>query len=75
MPGTMIPVVDESRLYDDQPEYALRLSWHIANELSRSCARTDSAESTLFLFLFPGSSILKMVPTLLRPGRIGQMNR
>jgi hypothetical protein len=33
MPGTMIPVIDESRLYDDQPEYALLLSWHIADEL------------------------------------------
>lgn len=33
MPGTMIPVVEESRLFEDQPEYALLLSWHIADEL------------------------------------------
>ncbi|HEY9141073.1 MAG TPA: class I SAM-dependent methyltransferase [Bryobacteraceae bacterium] len=33
MPGTMIPVIEESRLYEDQPEYALLLSWHIAEEL------------------------------------------
>jgi SAM-dependent methyltransferase len=33
MPGTVIPVLDESRLYADQPEYALLLSWHIADEL------------------------------------------
>jgi len=33
MPGTRIPVVDEARLFDDQPEYALLLSWHIAEEL------------------------------------------
>jgi hypothetical protein len=33
MPGTVIPVMEESRLYDDQPEYALLLSWHIADEL------------------------------------------
>jgi len=33
MPGTMIPVVDEARLFDDQPEFALLLSWHIADEL------------------------------------------
>jgi hypothetical protein len=33
MPGTVIPVVEESRLFDDQPEYALLLSWHIAEEL------------------------------------------
>jgi hypothetical protein len=33
MPGTVIPVIEESRLYEDQPEYALLLSWHIAEEL------------------------------------------
>ena len=33
MPGTLVPVVDEMRLFDDQPEYALLLSWHIADEL------------------------------------------
>jgi len=34
MPGTLIPVVDESKLFEDQPEYALLLSWHIADELT-----------------------------------------
>ncbi len=33
MPGTLIPVVDEQRLFDDQPDYAMLLSWHIADEL------------------------------------------
>ncbi|MGI8423843.1 MAG: class I SAM-dependent methyltransferase [Chloroflexota bacterium] len=33
MPGTRIPVLDEERLYQDQPPYVLLLSWHIANEL------------------------------------------
>ena len=33
MPGTRIPVLDESILYSEQPEYALLLSWHIADEL------------------------------------------
>lgn len=33
MPGTLIPVVDEARLFEEQPEYALLLSWHIADEL------------------------------------------
>ncbi len=33
MPGTLVPVVDEGRLFEDQPEYALLLSWHIADEL------------------------------------------
>jgi hypothetical protein len=33
IPGTLIPVVEESKLYEDQPDYALMLSWHIADEL------------------------------------------
>ncbi len=33
IPGTMIPVYEEERLFRDQPEYALLFSWHIANEL------------------------------------------
>jgi hypothetical protein len=33
MPGTLIPVVEESRLFQDQPDYALIFSWHIAEEL------------------------------------------
>jgi hypothetical protein len=33
IPGTVIPVLEESRLFEDQPEYALLLSWHIADEL------------------------------------------
>lgn len=33
MPGTLIPVKEESILFDEQPEYALLLSWHIADEL------------------------------------------
>ena len=34
VPGTVIPVLEESKLYKDQPDYALLLSWHIANELA-----------------------------------------
>ena len=34
LPGTLIPVVEESRLFDDQPEYALLLAWHIADDLA-----------------------------------------
>ena len=33
IPGTIIPVLEEERLFSDQPEYALLLSWHIADEL------------------------------------------
>lgn len=34
IPGTLIPVFEESRLFEEQPEYALLLSWHIAEELA-----------------------------------------
>lgn len=33
IPGTLIPVVDEKQLFDEQPDFALLLSWHIADEL------------------------------------------
>ncbi|MFC1522179.1 class I SAM-dependent methyltransferase [Elusimicrobiota bacterium] len=33
LPGTLIPVVDEERLFSEQPEYAMLLSWHISDEL------------------------------------------
>lgn len=33
MPGTRIPVLNEAHLYDDQPDWALLLSWHLAEEL------------------------------------------
>ena len=34
MPGTAIPVVEESRLFSDAPEAAIVFSWHIADELA-----------------------------------------
>ena len=34
MPGTAIPVVNETRLFEDQPECAIIFSWHIADELA-----------------------------------------
>ena len=33
MPGTVVPVLDESKLFSDQPDYAILLSWHITDEL------------------------------------------
>ena len=33
LPSTRIPVLDESKLFVDQPEYAMFLSWHIGEEL------------------------------------------
>jgi hypothetical protein len=34
MPGTQIPVVDEAKLFGDQPDCAVIFSWHIADELA-----------------------------------------
>jgi SAM-dependent methyltransferase len=34
MPGTQIPVVDEARLFTDQPHCALLFSWHLADQLA-----------------------------------------
>jgi len=33
IPGTLIPVQEESKLFQEQPDYALLLSWHIGDEL------------------------------------------
>jgi SAM-dependent methyltransferase len=33
MAGTRIPILDEDKLVADQPDYALLLSWHIADDL------------------------------------------
>ncbi len=33
MPGTNIPVVTEDALFNDQPDYAVLFSWHLADEL------------------------------------------
>ncbi len=33
IPGTLIPILEESKLFEDQPEYALIFSWQIADEL------------------------------------------
>jgi C-methyltransferase C-terminal domain/Methyltransferase domain/Putative zinc binding domain len=33
IPGTLIPVLEESLLFEEQPGYALLLSWHIGAEL------------------------------------------
>ncbi len=39
VPGTRIPILDERRLFEDQPEYALLLSWHIADALAGNLRR------------------------------------
>ncbi|MGK7873258.1 MAG: class I SAM-dependent methyltransferase [Xenococcaceae cyanobacterium] len=39
IPGKRIPVLEESKLYNDQPPFVLLLSWHIASELCRNLKR------------------------------------
>lgn len=39
IPGTRIPVLDEAKLVEDQPDYALLLSWHITDELVTNLRR------------------------------------
>lgn len=34
-PGSHIPIVDEEKLFQEQPEYLLVLSWHIGEELMK----------------------------------------
>ena len=33
LPGTLIPILEEKVMFEKQPDYALFLSWHIADEL------------------------------------------
>lgn len=33
LPGTQVKVVDEARLYEDQPPYALLFAWHMADRI------------------------------------------
>lgn len=40
IPGRNIPVVEESRLFVDQPPYVLLLSWHISDELCANLKRS-----------------------------------
>ena len=57
IPGTLIPVLDEIKLYEDQPEYALLLSWHIAEELAPKIAQLGFEGD--FIVPLPTPRILK----------------
>jgi hypothetical protein len=57
IPGTLIPVLDETKLYEDQPEYALLLSWHIADELAPKIAQLGFKGD--FIVPLPTPRILK----------------
>ena len=44
MPGVHVPIIDEARLFEEQPEYAVMLSWHywepIVNKLRKKGLRS-----------------------------------
>jgi hypothetical protein len=61
VPGTLIPVLNERKLNEDQPEHALLLSWHIADELMPKLTASG----------FQGSYIVPL-PT---PRIVGRTNR
>ena len=62
MPGTQIPVVDEAKLFADQPDCAVIFSWHIADELAlkvkaeRISRQTGDAAAGAEVFVGPLSS-------------------
>lgn len=57
IPGTQIPVLEESKLYSEQPPFVLLLSWHIASELYRSLKRNGYQGD--FIVPLPAPSVIK----------------
>ncbi len=58
IPGTLIPVLEESKLFADQPHYAMLLSWHIADELIPKLASRGYQGS--FIVPLPQPRIVKV---------------
>ena len=56
MPGRNIPILDEAKLYDEQPPYALLLSWHIGPELMKNLKKRGYRGD--FLIPLPTPSII-----------------
>lgn len=56
-PGTHIPIIDEKKIFEDQPEYALLFSWHIADTLIKKM-RTRGLKSK-FVIPLPELRIIK----------------
>ncbi len=58
-PGMHIPVVDEKVLFQDQPDYALVLSWHIGDELMRKLR--DLGYKGKFIIPLPKPKIITQI--------------
>ncbi len=61
VPGTRIPVLDEAKLYRDQPEYALLFSWHISKELMENLRRKGFGGQ--FIVPLPTPAIAFLTPS------------
>ena len=57
IPGTLIPVLEESKIFEDEPEYALFLSWHIADEIIPKLKQKGFKGS--FILPLPNPRIIK----------------
>ena len=57
VPGTLIPVLEETKLFEDQPHYAFILSWHIADELAPKLKKNGFKGD--FIIPLPKPRILK----------------
>ena len=47
-PGTHLPVIDEKKLFRDQPDYALIFSWHIGKELMKKLRQKGLKSKFIF---------------------------
>ena len=57
MPGTKIPILDEKKLFTDNPSYVLLLSWHISDGLIRNLKKKGYKGK--FIIPLPKPKILK----------------
>ena len=60
MPGTLIPVLEEEKLYREQPDYALLLSWHIADELGANLRKGGYRGKFIVPLPSPGFSEMRL---------------
>lgn len=57
LPGTKIPIIDEKKLYLDQPDYVLIFSWHIAKEITKNLKKRGYKGK--FILPLPSPKIFK----------------
>ena len=55
-PGTHVPVVDEKRLFEDQPDFALVLAWHLGDTVPRKLR--DKGLKSKFIMPLPDPVVL-----------------